>query len=227
MPAYPCPACGRALNLRDDVLGAQVQCPLCATEFQAPDESPTPPRPRRELPPPTAAAGRSQSPQVPFDYRDDGHSASGPYGQAALKSSAFWLQIAVALQGVSGLLCCCGPALDGGKDALAFTVPLTVALKYVPLLIGLIASIRLPARRSRGLCRAAAVLLIWTSVVGLLEAFIGFVVLLVESRHSHSAGETLTLLFALVGLPGAVCGFIASVKVMNVLGKPGIAGTFR
>jgi hypothetical protein len=152
----------------------------------------------------------------------------GPDAETALRSAAAWLQIAVALQAISGLLCCCGPSFEGANgEGLVFTVPVTLVLKYIPLLFAALASNRLAARRSAGLCRAGGILLIWTSLVGMLEALIGFLIAGYEHRRTYPPGTLLMLLLALVGLPGILCGFVASIKTLTVLARPGVARTFQ
>src|SRR5690349_17242767 len=107
MPGYPCPTCGRALHLGDDLWGARVQCPLCGTEFQAPSE-PRLPQPRLPRPIDVSPAPRPGG-RIPPDYFEPKGDRLGPRQEAALRSAATWLRITVLLQGISGLFCCCGP----------------------------------------------------------------------------------------------------------------------
>jgi hypothetical protein len=163
----------------------------------------------------------------PRDFHEANGNDQDPRHGPALGSAAAWLQAAVIFQGISGLLCCCGPSLDGDGSGLVFTVPVTLVLKYLPLLFAAMASSRIPARRNLALCRAGAILLIWTSLWGLLEVLIGVTIALVEQRQRYSPGTLLTLLFALVGVPGILCGFIASVKALTVLARPAVSRSFR
>jgi hypothetical protein len=224
MPGYPCPTCGRALKLGDELLGALVKCPMCGMEFQAPDEPP-PPRPLPPLPVMTLAERTSERP--PLDSRRPAGDSLGPRGTAELRSAATWLQFAVLFQGISGLLCCCGPAIEGASEVLAVTGPLTVVLKYVPLLFALAAAFRLPMQRRPGLCRAGAILLIWTSLWGALEAVLGIASVVSDHRRHWSPSALVGLVCTLAGVPGVVCGLVGSIKTLTVLARPEVARTFH
>jgi hypothetical protein len=203
-----------------------VKCPLCGKEFEAPNEPPPPPRVLRAPMRPVAAP--PPSPRTPFDYHDataDGE--PDPRARAAVRSAVSWLRMSILLQGISGLLCCCGPGMDHNGDSLFVSVPLVLVVKYVPLLFALVASVRLPERKSPGLCRAGAVLMYWTSLLGLLEAFIGLVIWAVETRMRHSTGTAVSLFFAFLGVPGTVCGFVAGTKVLTVLSRAAASRPFR
>ncbi len=224
MPGYPCPTCGRALNLGDDLLGALVKCPMCGTEFQAPDTL-LPPRPlplrpvATPFPPP-----RTDRAALEFRGRPED---PGPRGAADLHSAATWMQIAVLLQGISGLLCCCGPAFERASDVLVVTVPLVVLLKYVPLLFAVIATSRMPSQRSLGLCRTGAILLIWASLWGVLEAVVGAASVAFDHHRYWTPSALVGLVCTLAGAPGLVCGFVGSVKALTVLARPEIGRTFH
>jgi hypothetical protein len=150
-----------------------------------------------------------------------------PRGEAAVRSAATWLQIAVLLQGISGLLCCCGPAFERASEVLVVTGPLVLVLKYVPLLFAAIASLRMQAQRSPGLCRAGAILLVWSSMWGVLEAFVGAASVVFDHRRDWSPSALVGLLCTLAGVPGIVCGFVGSLKALTVLARPDIIRTFR
>jgi endogenous inhibitor of DNA gyrase (YacG/DUF329 family) len=224
MPGYPCPTCGRALKLGDELLGALVQCPMCGTEFQAPEEPP-PPRPAPPRPLMTWAVRTSERP--PPELPGPAGDSLGPRGAADLRSAATWLQVAVILQGISGLLCCCGPAFEGAREVLVVTGPLTVVLKYVPLLFAVAAAFRLPTQRRPALCRAGAILLIWTSLWGALEALIGIASMVSDHRKHWSPSAMVGLVCTLAGVPGVVCGIVGSIKTLTVLARPEIARTFH
>jgi hypothetical protein len=175
---------------------------------------------------PVAAPAPSGRPR--FDYRDgEAGSDQDPRARAAVRSAVSWLRIAILLQGISGLLCCCGPGMDHNGDALLVSVPLVLVVKYVPLLFALIAAARLRLGKNPGLCRAGAILLYWTSLLGLLEAFIGVAMLMVESGARHSTGTPVSLFFAFWGVPGTICGFVAGTKALTVLSRAPAGRTFR
>src|SRR5207249_3631253 len=53
MPIFPCPSCGKALAITDDLVGKQVRCSNCLTVFEA---APAADAPRAEAPPPEPPA---------------------------------------------------------------------------------------------------------------------------------------------------------------------------
>jgi hypothetical protein len=220
MPAYPCPSCGRALKLGDELKGVLVKCPLCATEFEAPAAP--------AVPCLTPAVVRPAANQAPADPPASVHfrgpdETLGPRTQAALVSAASWLQATVVFQGLSGLMCCwCLPTFGvdlASPDAFFVFVPLVVLCQYVPLVFGAIASYRLPAGRSPGLCSAGAVLVLLASVWTLLEALVAGLSGLVElARRSAPTGRVglFQFLFGLLGLAAAVMGFVGGIKTFAV-----------
>jgi hypothetical protein len=227
MSAIPCPNCGRRLKLDDDLRGALVQCPLCATAFEAPQEEPRsvwrppePPAPPAPLPLPSR-----RPPTLAWRDTAPGSETFGARRQAALASAAFWLQITLFVQGLSGL-CCCSMPMGPGLDYRSGLIPWIFICKYVPLLFAGVASGRLPVRRSYRLCFAAGIMVLLASVWTMLEmAFMGLSSL--GAFGPYRVGNELGLLGCLLALVGVVCGFVGGVKTLSVLSDPQMRRQFH
>jgi hypothetical protein len=228
MPAIPCPQCGRLLELSDELRGALVQCPLCRTAFDAPQEQPAPQRsiPAAILPRIPAA----QRPRAALQFSDPEPGRLPVRCQAALASAAFWLQMTVILQGLSGFCCCSvsGPGAVGRDFPYPSAIVWMLLCKYVPLVFAGLASARLPGRSKYGLSFAGGILVLLSSVWSLLE--VGALALLGlpnVPRGNQVFGSDFWLLACLVALAGTVCGFVAGVKTLTVLTDPDVRRAFR
>src|SRR6266542_1504591 len=111
MPQVNCPACSRALNVPDSMIGQQVRCPLCNHIFQAAGQpAPPPPTPNYSPAPSRGPAAeddydrrgrwssRSPSRSQPYDdYEDRGPGAMVPLTRDRGTGAAVWLIVAGAL----------------------------------------------------------------------------------------------------------------------------------
>ncbi|MGL4549912.1 MAG: hypothetical protein ACRC33_01890, partial [Gemmataceae bacterium] len=79
MPSVRCPSCQRLLNLRDEMIGREAQCPLCAAVFPAEPEGgravayqpmPDAPDPARPWRPAGGRRDEEQAPKFPGPRRD-------------------------------------------------------------------------------------------------------------------------------------------------------------
>jgi hypothetical protein len=234
MPSIPCPACGRLLKLGEDLLGALVECPMCGTTFDAPQEEPPPPRaaplPYRPAPAPAAAPapGPPRPAPAPREFGDaNGAGGLGARQRARLSSAVFWLQAAVALQALGGF-CCCVLPFRGNVDIRGFLLVCAIIFKYLPLLFAAITAGRLSARRGYRLAYVGALLILLGSVWSLLETFGLFLVVMEEGgRLGTKDSVGMGLLGILIGVAGVVAGFVSGIKALIALGDPAIRRAFR
>jgi hypothetical protein len=162
-----------------------------------------------------------------LDFREQNdRSPLGVRAEAALRSAAYWLQLAVFLQAVSGLFCCCFPVLERANAAVVI-LPVSLVTKYLPLLCAGLAASSLSARRSYGLCWTGAVLIMLASLVSFFEVIVATIFGFSELGPRAAPASVFALLLAVVGLIGCVGGFVAGVKVMSVLSSDSIRRTFR
>jgi hypothetical protein len=212
------------LNLPDSVRGTAVQCPLCQTTFQAPEEE-VAPTPR----PPAAARPRENQTDVEeLDFsteRDD--SALGFRHRAALRSASRWLQATVLLEFFGGVgNCCFGISIPRIESEHTGYALVTVFIYFFPLLFIGLGAVQLSQRRSFGLSLTAGILALVMALFFLLAcapAGLHAVHLLSDGRM----GGFVFLIAAALMLAGAVSAVVGGVKTLQLLTDPEVKQSFR
>jgi hypothetical protein len=224
MPSVRCPTCKRLLNVRDEMIGLDAKCPLCAAVFPAEPEGgrPAPYQPLPDAPDPTRPwrpAGRRDEEPIPKfpGPRRDGHELP----PSPLRRAGNWM-FGLALTalvwnmtcGCAGVLTLVGRA-NRARDLDAFIVASAFMLQLVFLMLILIAGNQMrTGGRNRGL--------IWTGVVlAICEALFlaGRGVMVLAALDSPRVAEA-TVGFNCVSLVISAALFISGLWAMRVLNSP-------
>jgi hypothetical protein len=234
MPAIPCPCCGRLLNLPETVRGVSVRCPLCQTDFQAPQREilqalpmaaraiVLPPRPKLQDPRPGAE-------NLVFPPESDQPQFS-PRGRAALQSVASWLSRTALLEFLGCVLNCVFgvtlPIHDPSHQSLAF---MTLLAYGVPLLFITSAASQLSRGRGYWLSALGGIMALLSAPLSLLSAVPAGLhgIHQFDSENRHAFTGWIFLGVALLMLSGAASATVAGMKTFRVLRDREIRKSFR